>query len=85
LRDKIAESLSSIVRQGVDFRAALPADARSYATLHRAQFQGTGSGKLLMILDGEIRVSDDKLAALTSELKEQSSINQPTRPELTAR
>jgi len=85
LRDKIAESLSSIVRQGVDFRAALPADARSYATLRRAHFQGTGSGKLLLILDGEIRVSDDKLAALTGELKEQSSINQPTRPELTAR
>ena len=85
VRDKVAESTLSILHQGVDFKSVLPPGARSYATLQRAQFQGTGSGKLLVVLDGEIRVSDDKLAAITGELKGQSSAVQSSRPELTSR
>ncbi len=85
VRDQVAQSTLSILRQGVDFKSVLPPGARSYAQLQRAQFQGTGSGKLLVVLDGEIRVSDDKLAALTGELKGQSSAAQPSRPELTSR
>ena len=88
LRDKIAESVLSILRQGADIKAVLPAGARSYAALKRAHFQGTGSGRLIAVLDGEIRVSNENLTALIGELKERSS--QPpegtvARPELTAR
>jgi len=68
LRDKIAESVLTILRRGGDFQAALPAGVRSYATLRRAQFQGTGSGKLMLALQGEIRVSNEQVTALTSEL-----------------
>lgn len=88
LRDKIAESVLSILRQGGDFKASLPAGARTYATLQRAHFEGTGSGRLNLLLDGEIRVSNDNLAALTSELKEhsaQSPERSSTRPELMSR
>jgi hypothetical protein len=80
VRDKVTQSLLSVVRQGGEFKAALPAPARSYATLHRVQFQGTGSGKLLIELDGEIRVSNENLTALTSELNRTLA-----RPELTSR
>ncbi len=80
VRDKIAESVLSVVRQGGDFKAALPAAARSYATLRRVRFDDTGSGKLLMVLDGDLRVSNEKLTALTSELNRAIS-----RPELTVR
>jgi hypothetical protein len=73
LRDKIAESLLSAVRQGGDFKATLPPAARGYATLQRAQFEEAGAGKLMVVLDGEIRVSDEKATSLTSELKERSS------------
>jgi hypothetical protein len=88
LRDKITESVLAIMRQGGDFKAALPAGARSYATLRHAQFQGTGSGKLLAVLDGEIRVSNENLDALTSELKQRSSQSaeqSSARPELISR
>jgi hypothetical protein len=68
MRDQIAASVLSVIQQTGDFKTSLPAGARSYATLRRAQFQGTGSGKLLVVLDGEIRVSNDQLAALTGEL-----------------
>lgn len=73
IRDGIAESLLSSVRQGGDFKTTLPAAARSNAALHRAQFQGTGSGKLLVVLDGEIRMSDEQVISFTSELKKRSS------------
>ena len=73
LRDKITESLLSTARQGGDFNATLPPAARGNATLHRAQFQGTGSGKLLVVLDGVILVSNDQVTSLTSELKGRSS------------
>ncbi|MFZ3189313.1 MAG: hypothetical protein WB523_04440 [Candidatus Sulfotelmatobacter sp.] len=80
VRKKVVESLLSVVHQGPDFKAALPAPARSYATLRRVEFQGTGSGKLLVVMDGEIRVSNENLTALTSELNRSLS-----RPELTSR
>jgi hypothetical protein len=73
LRDKITESLLSTVRKAGDFNATLPPAARGNATLHRAQFQGTGSGKLLVVLDGVILVSNDQVTSLTSELKGRSS------------
>ena len=70
MRDTITESLLSTVRWGGDFSATLPPAARGGATLHRAEFQGTGSGKLLVVLDGEIRMSNEQVISLTNELKE---------------
>ena len=88
LRDKISDSVLSALRQGGDFKAALPAGARSYATLRRVQFQETGLGHLITVLDGEIRVSNENLLAVTSELRERS-LQPPEgsapRPELVAR
>jgi len=88
LRDKISDSVLSALRQGGDFKAALPAGARSYATLRRVQFQETGLGRLITVLDGEIRVSNENLLAVTSELRErslQSPEGSAPRPELVAR
>jgi hypothetical protein len=68
LRDKIGEALLSTVRQGADFTTTLPASARGNATFRRARFQGTGSGRLLAVLDGEIRVSNEQLTSLIDEL-----------------
>lgn len=85
LRDKIMESVLAVMRQGGDFKAALPAGARGYATLRRARFQGTGSGRLIAVLDGEIQVSNDNLAALTTELQERSSQSPPALPQLMTR
>jgi hypothetical protein len=73
VRDAAGQSVFSTMRQGGDFKVTLPASAQGYATLRRAQFQTTGSGKLMAVLDGEIRVSDEKAIALTSELKGRSS------------
>jgi hypothetical protein len=81
LRDKITESILSTMRQAADFKMTLPPAAQEGATLHRARFEGTGSGKLMAVLDGEIRVSDDKVTSLTSALKAQTAAQaQPNLP-----
>jgi hypothetical protein len=72
VRDTVTQSVLSAVQQGGDFKMTLPATAQGYATLRRAQFQGTGAGKLIAVLDGEIRVSNEKATALTSELRGRS-------------
>jgi len=73
VRDAVAQSVLSAVRQGGDFKVNLPAAAQGYATLHHAQFEGTGAGRVIAVLDGEIRVSSEKATALTSELRGRSS------------
>jgi hypothetical protein len=87
LRDKISDSVLSALRQGGDFKAALPAQARTYATLRKAQFQGTGSGRLIALFEGDIRVSNENLTALTNALQERSNqaAGEMPRPELVAR
>lgn len=85
LRETISDSVLSALQQGADFKAALPAGARSYATLRRAKFQGTGAGKLVAVFDGDIRVSNENLTAVTRELQERSLQSAEQRPELTAR
>jgi hypothetical protein len=73
VRDAVAQSVLAAVRQGGDFKVNLPAAAQGYATLRRAQFEGTGAGRVIAVLDGEIRVSSEKATALTSELRGRSS------------
>jgi hypothetical protein len=63
VRDKIAESVLSAVRQGSDYKAILPPAAQGYVKLQRAQFQGMGAGELSIVLDGSMQVPDDKVAA----------------------
>ena len=60
VRDAAVQSVLSAVRQGGDFKVNLPATAQGYATLRRAQFEGTGAGRVIAVLDGDIRVSNDK-------------------------
>jgi hypothetical protein len=81
VRETVAQAVLSAMRQGGDFKVMLPASAQGYAALRRAQFQGTGSGKLMAVLDGEIRVSDEKATALTSELKGRAASSQETKQE----
>ena len=88
LRDKIADSTLTVLQQGADFKAALPDGTRSYAALRRAKFEGTGSGRLIAVLDGDIRVPNENLAAVTHALQErslQSDEGSSDRPELMAR
>jgi hypothetical protein len=66
LRDKIAEALLPAL-QGADYKKLVPPAAQASVTLRRAQFEGTGAGRLSVAFDGEIQVPSDKVAALTEQ------------------
>lgn len=74
LRDKMAESILSAVREGGNFKVILPPAAQNSATLLHTQFQSTGAGALTVVLEGKIEVSDDKATALASQLKERAAL-----------
>jgi hypothetical protein len=66
LRDKIAEALLPAL-QDADYKKLVPSAAQASVTLRRAQFDGTGAGRLSLVFDGEIQVPSDKVAALTGQ------------------
>jgi hypothetical protein len=72
MRDKIRDSLLAAARRACDFKALLPSTAQSSATLRRAGFQGTGSGRLMFVINGDIRLSHDQAASLSGQLKQRS-------------
>jgi hypothetical protein len=69
VREKITETVLSAGRQSGDFNAMLPSAAKGHAKLQRTQFQAVGSGRLIVVSDGEIQVSNDAAVALAEELK----------------
>jgi len=94
LREKVSEAVLSAVRRGGDLKAILPPSAQGNVTLRRAEFEGAGAGKLVAVLDGEIRVSNESATALIGELKagelkagelKQPSASQPSAPETVPR
>jgi hypothetical protein len=74
LRDKIMDAVLSTLQQGSDFKKVLPPAAQGSATLRHAQFQSTGAGSLTAVVDGDIRISDDKATAMANELKARSAL-----------
>lgn len=68
LRDKAAESVASLLRQCGDLKVALPPGAGNNATLKLAKFQGTGSGRLAVVFEGEIKVPSEQMQALIGQL-----------------
>ncbi len=62
VRAKVTGALHSALT-GSDFKAILPPVAEDYTTLRHAEFQGNGSIRLVVVLDGEIRIPRDKTPA----------------------
>jgi hypothetical protein len=69
VRDKVSESLLAIILRATDYKTVLPAPAQGKVTFSNARFEGTGTGKVSMILDGEILISHDSLTALANQLR----------------
>jgi hypothetical protein len=54
----------------VDLAATLPPAVQSYATIQNAQFKNAGSGRLMVILDGEVQITNEQVQALSKQVKE---------------
>lgn len=69
LQRSVAALLSSTIR-ATDFQATLPAAGAAAAKIKAAKFQGAEGGDLTLILEGEMRMSQDQAQALGNQLKE---------------
>jgi hypothetical protein len=87
LSSRISDAVLSAMSQGADFKSSIPPEARPYVALKQARFQGTGSGRLLALMVGEILVPNENLAAVAGALQQQSTAaaQSAARPELLTR
>ncbi len=70
LRDKIRTAILSAMQKGTDLSATLPPVIQGYAKIKNAQFKNAGSGRLLVILDGEVQITNEQIQTLSKQVKE---------------
>jgi len=70
LQDKIRTSILSAIQKGTDLGAVLPPALQGCVTIQNAQFKDGGSGRLMVILDGKVQLSNEQIQTLSKQLKE---------------
>jgi hypothetical protein len=73
LQKKIRTSLAAAIQKGIDFDAQIPPFAQGFATIQDARFVDGGSGRLNLVLSGEIRLSAKKVELLIQQVKERAA------------
>lgn len=64
VKEKIASSIESSVRKGLDLKSTLPPAVASAATLRSAQFVSGAEGRLRISVDGEVHISAAQFQSL---------------------
>jgi len=70
IREKIRSSILSAMQKGTNLSATLPPAAQAYATIENAEFKDGGSGRLLVVLDGQVRITKEQVQTLSKQVKE---------------
>jgi hypothetical protein len=69
LRAKIQTAILSALQKGLDLDTILPPLLRESVTIQDARFREAASGRLIVTLDGQVRMTDEQLATLSKQLK----------------
>jgi len=78
--EQVAESLVSAMQKGTLLEALLPPVARQSATIEKVQFRDDGAEALSLVLDGQLRLSDEQTKQFAAQLKQRLS-TQATSPQ----
>jgi len=70
LQEKIRKSILNALQKGTDLSATLPPAVQGNATIQRAEFKDAGSGRLMVLLGGEIHATSEQIQALSKQVKE---------------
>jgi hypothetical protein len=73
LREKIRNAILSAMQKGTDLAATLPPAVQGYAKIKDARFKDGGNRRLLVLLDGEVQITNDQIQALAKQVKERVS------------
>lgn len=72
LQEKIHTSLTAAIQKGINFDAQIPPAAQGFASIQDARFVDGGSGRLNLVLSGEIRISAKQVELLIRQVKERA-------------
>jgi hypothetical protein len=70
IREKVRTSILSALHKGTDLAATLPPAVQGYVTIQKAEFKDSGDGSLMVILDGEARITQEQAKQLSDQVKE---------------
>jgi hypothetical protein len=70
LKDQVAQSVLSAVRAGLDFKTTLPPAIQNSTVIQSAKFQDVGVGGLIVVLQGQIDLSNQQSDQLASQLNQ---------------
>ncbi len=70
IREKIRTAILSAMQKGTNLSATLPPAVQGYVTIQSAEFKDAGSGRLAVVLDGEIRITKAQVQTLSKQVKE---------------
>ena len=80
LRQQISASLLSALQKGADLKATLPPVAQEFATIQKVQFQDAGAGRLTLVLNGQLQLSDEQARQFAIQLKQRLSAQEISPP-----
>lgn len=70
IREKIRSAILSAMQKGTNLSATLPPAAQGYATIESAAFKDAGAGRLMVVLDGQLRITKEQAQMLSKQVKE---------------
>jgi hypothetical protein len=70
LREKITKSMQSAIDKSTNWNATIPPALQSILTLRSVAFQDAGSGRLLLAVEGEVRIPMEQMGTLMGQLKQ---------------
>jgi hypothetical protein len=70
LHEKITQSVQSSIDRGTNWNATIPPALQSVLALRTVAFQDAGSGRLLLAVDGEVRLPAERMQMLLLQLKQ---------------
>jgi hypothetical protein len=76
MRATIAQTVLSAAQSASDLNISLPPAVRNSAAIRAARFQDTGAGNLILLLNGEVEISNEQANQLATQLNQALSAQQ---------
>ncbi len=70
VRATIAQSVLSAAQSASDFNVALPPAVRNSAIIQGASFQDVGAGNLILVLNGQVEMTNEQADSLATQLNQ---------------
>jgi hypothetical protein len=70
VRERLTKALLSAMQKGTDRSLTLPPAVQDIAMIDKAQFKDEGSGRLAILLQGEVTITPQQIQLLKNQLKE---------------